>query len=59
MLFDKGQLAPGNGWIARARRLLDEHQYDAVERGYLLLPNALERHGRRLSPSAISNRPRR
>jgi DNA-binding CsgD family transcriptional regulator len=40
-LFDKGQSAPGMGWIARARRLLDEHQRDCVERGYLLLPAAI------------------
>jgi DNA-binding CsgD family transcriptional regulator len=41
MLFDKGQGAPGAGWIARARRLLDDHQRDCVERGYLLLPTGL------------------
>ena len=41
MLFEKGQGAPGGGWIARARRLLDEHQRDCVERGYLLLPGAV------------------
>ena len=40
-LFDKGQSAPGMGWIARARRLLDEPQRDCVERGYLLLPAAI------------------
>jgi DNA-binding CsgD family transcriptional regulator len=43
MLFDKGQAAPGSGWIARARRLLDDRQLDCVERGYLLMPNAIER----------------
>src|SRR5262249_22789194 len=40
-LFDRGQSAPGSGWIARGRRLLDEHQRDSVERGYLMLPDAL------------------
>jgi DNA-binding NarL/FixJ family response regulator len=43
MLFDIGQAAPGRGWLARARRLLDDRQLDCVERGYLLLPNAIER----------------
>jgi DNA-binding CsgD family transcriptional regulator len=43
MHFDKGQAAPGSGWIARARRLLDERQLDCVERGYLLMPNGIER----------------
>jgi DNA-binding CsgD family transcriptional regulator len=41
MLFDRGQSAPGSGWIARARRLLDDHHRDSVERGYLMLPNAI------------------
>lgn len=40
-LFDRGQAAPGSGWIARARRLLDDHRRDGVERGYLLLPDAI------------------
>jgi DNA-binding CsgD family transcriptional regulator len=40
-LFDRGQSAPGSGWIARGRRLLDEHRRDSVERGYLMLPDAL------------------
>jgi DNA-binding CsgD family transcriptional regulator len=43
MLFERGQSAPGSGWIARARRLLDDHQRDCVERGYLLLPNGISR----------------
>lgn len=40
-LFDRGQSAPGSGWIARGRRLLEEHRRDSVERGYLMLPDAL------------------
>jgi DNA-binding CsgD family transcriptional regulator len=40
-LLDKGELAQGSGWLARARRLLDECGQDCVERGYLLLPEAL------------------
>ncbi len=42
-LLNKGEHARGAGWIARARRLLEEGQLDCVERGYLLLP-----HGRQL-----------
>ena len=40
-LLDKGDLAQASGWLARARRLLDECGQDCVERGYLLLPDAL------------------
>lgn len=36
-----GDLALGGGWIARARRLLDQCGRDCVERGYLLFPDAL------------------
>jgi DNA-binding CsgD family transcriptional regulator len=31
-------VAQGSGWLGRARRLLDEHALDCVERGLLLLP---------------------
>jgi DNA-binding CsgD family transcriptional regulator len=41
-LVNHGERARGGAWIARARRLLDEAQHDCVERGYLLLPVALE-----------------
>jgi DNA-binding CsgD family transcriptional regulator len=41
-LLNRGEHARGGGWIARARRLLDEGQRDCVERGYLLLPVALQ-----------------
>jgi DNA-binding CsgD family transcriptional regulator len=41
-LLNGGEQARGAGWVARARRLLDERQRDCVERGYLLLPAALE-----------------
>ena len=40
-LLNQGEMARGGGWLARARRLLDEGQYDCVEQGYLLLPVAL------------------
>jgi DNA-binding NarL/FixJ family response regulator len=41
-LLQEGEPARGNGWLARGRRLLDEAGLDCVERGYLLLPQALE-----------------
>ena len=41
-LLNRGELAPGGGWIARARRLLDDHELDCVEQGYLLMPLALQ-----------------
>jgi DNA-binding NarL/FixJ family response regulator len=40
-LFNRGEMARGGGWLARARRLLDEHQLHCVEQGYLLVPQAL------------------
>jgi len=33
-----GEMARGSGWLARARRLLDDGGLDCVERGLLLLP---------------------
>jgi len=42
-LLDRGELARGGGWLARARRLLDDGHLDCVEQGYLLLPAALQR----------------
>jgi ATP/maltotriose-dependent transcriptional regulator MalT len=35
-LLLRGDLAQGGGWLARARRLLDDGWRDCVERGYLL-----------------------
>src|SRR5215468_11238753 len=35
------ETARGNGWLARAERVLDEAQLDSVVRGYLLLPRAI------------------
>jgi tetratricopeptide (TPR) repeat protein len=42
-LLNRGELARAGGWLARARRLLDDGQLDCVEQGYLLLPLALQR----------------
>jgi len=43
LLLQRGELARGGGWLARARRLLDDGHLDCVEQGYLLLPLALQR----------------
>jgi len=40
-LVGQGDRARGSGWIARARRLVDEAGADCVERGLLLLPEGL------------------
>ncbi len=42
-LLNQGELARGGGWLARARRVLDDGQLDCVERGYLLVPLAIQR----------------
>ncbi|HZD00779.1 MAG TPA: LuxR C-terminal-related transcriptional regulator [Actinomycetes bacterium] len=44
-LLNRGELARGGGWLARARRLLDDGQLDCVEQGYLLMPLAIQRFG--------------
>jgi len=41
-LLQRGELARSGGWVARARRLLDDGQLDCVEQGYLLVPAALQ-----------------
>ncbi len=41
-LLNRGELARAGGWLARARRLLDDGQLDCVEQGYLLIPVALQ-----------------
>ena len=42
MLLNTGEPARGSGWIARAKRLLDQENVSCVEQGYLLLPVALQ-----------------
>jgi DNA-binding NarL/FixJ family response regulator len=42
-LLSRGEVARGGGWMARARRLLDDLQRDCVEQGYLLFPVGLQR----------------
>lgn len=40
-LIVNGAMAPAEGWLARAGRLLEDGGHDCVEQGYLLLPGAL------------------
>jgi len=42
LLLDKGEMARGGGWLARARRILDETQDDCAEQGYVLVPAAIQ-----------------
>ncbi|MFL5797643.1 MAG: LuxR C-terminal-related transcriptional regulator [Actinomycetota bacterium] len=41
-LFNQGEPARAGGWLARAARVLDEADEECVERGYLLVPMALQ-----------------
>ena len=41
-LFLEGEQARSSGWLARARRLLDDGRRDCVALGYLLMPQALQ-----------------
>jgi DNA-binding NarL/FixJ family response regulator len=40
-LLFQGEQVHAGGWLARARRLLEDGQHDCAEQGYLLLPVAL------------------
>jgi DNA-binding NarL/FixJ family response regulator len=46
-LLEQGEPARGGGWLARARRLLEDSGEACVEQGYLLVPQALEHVARR------------
>jgi len=37
-----GEMAQGGGWIARAERIIEEGDLDCVERGWLLVPAAVQ-----------------
>jgi DNA-binding CsgD family transcriptional regulator len=44
VLLNGGEFARASGWLARARRLLDDGGHDdCAERGHLLVPQALQR----------------
>ncbi|MGE0160125.1 MAG: LuxR C-terminal-related transcriptional regulator [Gemmatimonadales bacterium] len=60
-LFSMGETGRATGWIGSAQRLLDragEGCRDCVERGYLLLPEGLERLARK-EPAAAKEAARR
>ena len=42
LLLLRGEAARSGGWLTRARRLLDRRGGDCAERGYLLVPAALQ-----------------
>jgi ATP/maltotriose-dependent transcriptional regulator MalT len=54
--LNEGEGALGGGWLGRAQRLIDEGDLDCVERGYLLLPAAIEGCERDPSGSLVSFR---
>ena len=41
MALNNGDLAQGGGWLARARRIIEENHLDCVEAGYLLIPEGI------------------
>lgn len=41
-LMHRGEMAPAGGWFARANRLIEGDEHDCVERGYVMLPGALQ-----------------
>jgi DNA-binding NarL/FixJ family response regulator len=41
LLFFRGDLAPGMGWVARGRRILESGRYDCVEQAWLHMLTAL------------------
>ncbi len=44
-LVQRGEMAQGGGWLARAGRLVEDHELDTVERGYLSIPPGLKALG--------------
>lgn len=53
-LLQRGQHAPGLGWIARGGRLLEERSLDCAERGYLLIPRVMQALETGDAPAALS-----
>ncbi|HZO97631.1 MAG TPA: LuxR C-terminal-related transcriptional regulator [Gaiellaceae bacterium] len=41
----RGELGPASGWWARAQRLVEREGRDCAERGYLMMPVALQHEG--------------
>jgi DNA-binding NarL/FixJ family response regulator len=52
-LLDRGEIAQGSGWLARAGRLLEDRP-ESVEHGYLLLPSALQSLDAGDAPAALA-----
>lgn len=52
VFIHKGERARAGGWLERARRVLDDAGGEVVERGYLLIPQALQQVDRRDLASA-------
>lgn len=42
LLFFQGDHAQGSGWLARAKRLAEDHQTDCAEAGFLFIPQGLQ-----------------
>lgn len=40
--MDRGEMAQGGGWLARAQRLLESSDIDCAERGYVRVPEGLQ-----------------
>ena len=38
----RGELGPASGWLGRAQRMLERHDCECVEQGYMLLPVAFQ-----------------
>jgi ATP/maltotriose-dependent transcriptional regulator MalT len=38
----RGELGPASGWLGRAQRMLERHEGECVEQGYMLLPVAFQ-----------------
>ena len=58
--LQRGDVTQGGGWLGRASHLLDEHELDTVERGYLRSPRASVAPSKTLPPpSRRSSAPRR
>jgi DNA-binding CsgD family transcriptional regulator len=41
-LLERGEMAQGGGWLARANRLIEDSGQDCVERGFLLAPAGIQ-----------------
>lgn len=53
-LLGRGAVAPGSGWIARSKTLLDDAQMESAVRGYLLVPHAIESFNREDTAGALT-----